>query len=90
VSEQMPEITAEEARVLEELDQLRQDDPEGYAAMIGDLEPSEATDPATASPRLAHAEEILGMLDAGMQGRDEQLADLFNAAWRQAAEADNE
>ena len=75
----MPEITAEEARVLEELDRMRQDDPEGYAAMIADLEPK--TD-----PEHAHGEEILRMLDVGMQERDEQLADLFNEAWRQAAE----
>jgi hypothetical protein len=84
----MPEITAEEAQVLEELDEIRQDDPEGYAAMIADLEPE--TDPASASPELAHGEEILMILDAGMQERDEQLADLFNRAWRQAAGADKE
>jgi len=63
---------------------MRQDDPEGYAAMIADLEPE--TDPASASPELAHAEEILSMLAASSQEPDKQLADLFNAAWRQAAE----
>lgn len=41
-------------------------------------------------PARAHGEEMLRMLDVGMQERDEQLADLFNAAWRQAAEADKE
>jgi hypothetical protein len=82
MSEQMPEITDEDARVLEELVELAETDPEGYQALIGDLGGQD-------DPARAHAEELLQMLTT-RSNEERQFTELLNAAYRQRAEEGNQ
>ncbi len=77
---QMPEITEEETRILEELAQMRENDPEGYEALVGDRGP-ESEDPA-----LAHAEWLAEAI-AKSSEQNKQFAELLGRAW---AEANNQ
>ncbi len=82
MSEQMPEITEEEARILEELAELEESDPEGYEALIADF----GTDEPEADPARAHAEQLLQIFDANNQEQDKELAELLGRAFRGLAE----
>ena len=77
------EITQEEARILEDLAEMRESDPEGYEALIGDLGADASG--AEEDPARAHAEQLLEMLSAGNQERDKQLFEVLNAAYQQRA-----
>jgi hypothetical protein len=85
MSEQMPEITEEEARILEELAELEESDPAGYQALIEDL--GEEDKDALAR---AHGEQLLQIFDARFQERDKDLIELLNHAYRPDAERDTQ
>jgi hypothetical protein len=74
-----PEITEEEARILEDLAQMHTEDPEGFAALIGDL----GTDEPQEDPALRHAEQLLEIFDARASERDRELGELLNRAFQQ-------
>jgi len=85
VSEQMPQrITEEEARVLDELADLRGNYPEAYAAVLEDLGGSVDAD-AGADPEKAHADLLLEAIGSK---REQQgpVIDLMNQAWASEAE----
>jgi len=78
VSEQMPEITEAEARVLDELVDLRESDPEGYRALV---------DEASPDPEKAHADWLLETLSGASKRQQEgAVIDLLNQAWASEAE----
>jgi hypothetical protein len=84
--EEMPEITPEEAQILEELAEMHTEDPEGFEALIGDTETGVLED----DPARAHAEQLLQIFDARHQERDKELLELLNDAYRAKAEEGNQ
>jgi len=88
VSEQMPEITEAEVRVLDELAEMRESDPEGYAAVLEDLTTGEVE--ASPDPEKAHAEWILETLSGARRQQEGPVIDLLNQAWASEAEADQQ
>ncbi len=81
MSKDGPRLTAEEAKILNELAEMRTSDPEGYAAVMQDT----ARGAQDADPARAHGEWLLGRLADDDWQRGE-IMDLMNRAWRQAAE----
>ena len=75
------EFTSEELQALEDLAEMRESDPEGFAALVGDLGDDEPEE----DPARAHAEQLLEMLSAGNQERDKQLFEVLNRAYQQRA-----
>ena len=78
-------MTEAEARILEDLAEMRETDRIGYQAILQDLADGEPeTDPAH-----AHAEELLGIFAARNQGH-EQLIEMLNDAHLASLDADGE
>ena len=81
-------MTEEEARILEDLAEMRESDPEGFAALVGDLGDDEPEE----DPARAHAEWLLEIFDARASERDRELGELLNRAYQQqrASEAEDD
>ena len=85
---EMPEITPGEARLLEELAELYESDPEGYQALIRDL----GTDASGAEddPARSHGEFILGVTQDAERQRRERDKALLSAIFTAARDQDQE
>ena len=81
-----PEMTEEEARILEDLAEMRESDPEGFAALVGDL----GDDEPEADPARAHAEWLLQIFDARASERDRELGELLNRGYQQQSAEDDQ
>jgi hypothetical protein len=80
--------SAEEVRVLDELAQMRAEDPEGYRAVMDDLrQGADEGTPSEADPARAHAEHLLDVLRGSAETRD-PLHDLLARAHAEAASGD--
>ena len=82
MSEKTPEITEAEARLLDELADLKANDPEGYAAVLEDLT---VENDAGVDPEKAHADWLLEALSSKRQ-QEGPIMDLLNQAWASEAE----
>ena len=74
-------MSAQEADLLDELTQMRVEDPEGYRAMMADLRDDSEADPAR-----AHGQAILDQISAARNA--DPIGDLFRQAWKEAAAKD--
>ena len=84
MSEQMPEITEAEARLLDELADLHENDPAGYRALV---EGASVRGEAEVDPTAAHADWLLETLSGASKRQQEgPVIDLLNQAWASEAE----
>ena len=83
MSEQFEHLDEADLVLIDELADLKANDPEGYAAVLEDL--SGATDDAAPDPEKAHADLLLEAIGSK---REQQgpVIDLMNQAWASEAE----
>ena len=78
-------MSAEEADLLDEVAQMRVEDPEGYADMMADLR---GDTPSEADIASRHGQAILDQISAARNA--DPIGDLFRQAWKEAAAKDGE
>ena len=84
MSEHLEHLDETDLVLIDELADLKANDPEGYAAVLEDLTTGEVE--ASPDPEKAHAEWILETLSGASKRQQEgPLFSALNEAWRQAA-----